>query len=88
MLFRSGKFLGVAAAAPFTDLDRNETLCLAIGLNARGAMEIVVAAVGLAAGILTPIVYAVIVLVAILTSVATPPLLRRALGRLPEHSSV
>lgn len=77
-----GKFLGVALAATFTDLTRAETLCLAIGLNARGAMEIVVAALGLTIGVLTPTVYAVIVLVAVVTSVMTPPLLRRALRRL------
>ena len=79
-----GKVLGVALGAAFTELSRAETLCLAVGLNARGAMEIVVAALGLSLGILTPTLYAVIVLVAIITSVMTPPLLRRALARLPD----
>ncbi|SFR58455.1 cation:proton antiporter [Halogeometricum limi] len=80
-----GKFLGVALGAAFTDLSRAETVCLAVGLNARGAMEIVVAALGLSLGILTPTLYSVVVLVAIVTSVMTPPLLRRALSRLPEE---
>lgn len=79
-----GKSLGVLVAAAFTDLSRAEKICLAIGLNARGAMELVVAALGLAIGILTPTIYAVIVLVAVLTSVMTPPLLRRALIALPD----
>ncbi|WP_336339669.1 cation:proton antiporter [Haloarcula brevis] len=79
-----GKALGVVLGARFTDLSRAETVCLAIGLNARGAMELVVAALGLAIGILTPTIYAVIVLVAIVTSVMTPPLLRRALVNLPD----
>ncbi|WP_336360314.1 cation:proton antiporter [Haladaptatus sp. ZSTT2] len=81
-----GKFLGVALGAMVTDLTRAETLCIAIGLNARGAMEIVVAAVGLAIGVLTPTLYTVIVLVAIVTSIMTPPLLRRALSRLSDDS--
>lgn len=81
-----GKFLGVALGGALTDLSRAETLCIAVGLNARGAMEIVVAALGLALGILTPTVYAVVVLVAIATSVMTPPLLRWALSRLPDVS--
>lgn len=81
-----GKGLGVAIGAAFTDLTRAETLCLAVGLNARGAMEIVVAAVGLSIGILTPLIYAVVVLVAIVTSLMTPPLLRWALSRLPNDS--
>lgn len=79
-----GKSLGVVLGATFTDLSRAETICLAIGLNARGAMELVVAALGLAIGILTPTIYAVIVVVAIVTSAMTPPLLRRALARLPD----
>ncbi|WP_254280497.1 cation:proton antiporter [Haloarcula marina] len=79
-----GKALGVILGARLTDLSRAETVCLAIGLNARGAMELVVAALGLAIGILTPTIYAVIVLVAIVTSVMTPPLLRRALVHLPD----
>jgi Kef-type K+ transport system membrane component KefB len=78
-----GKSLGVVLGAAFTDLTRVEILGLAIGLNARGAMELVVAALGLAIGILTPTIYAAIVLVAIVTSAMTPPLLRRALARLP-----
>ncbi|WEL27506.1 cation:proton antiporter [Haloferax volcanii] len=79
-----GKALGVVLGAIFTDLSRAEIVCLAIGLNARGAMELVVAALGLAIGILTPTIYAVVVLVAIVTSVMTPPLLRRALVHLPD----
>ncbi|WP_276257834.1 cation:proton antiporter [Haloglomus litoreum] len=82
-----GKGLGVALGAAFTDLSRAERLCVAIGLNARGAMEIVVAALGLAIGVLTPTIYAVVVLVAVLTSVMTPPLLRRALARLPAEDA-
>lgn len=81
-----GKALGVVLGATLTDLTRVEIICLAIGLNARGAMELVVAALGLAIGILTPTIYAVIVLVAILTSVMTPPLLRRALVYLPDDT--
>ncbi|WP_254279093.1 cation:proton antiporter [Haloarcula marina] len=79
----AGKFVGVALGAAVTDLTRGETVALAVGLNARGAMEIVVAAVGLSLGVLTPLLYAVVVLVAVLTSVMTPPLLRRSLDRLP-----
>jgi Kef-type K+ transport system membrane component KefB len=82
-----GKAVGVVLGATFTNLSRAEIVCLAIGLNARGAMELVVAALGLAIGILTPTIYAVIVFVAIVTSVMTPPLLRRALSRLPDSGA-
>ncbi|MGH7289194.1 MAG: universal stress protein, partial [Myxococcota bacterium] len=46
------------------------------GLNARGAVEIVVATVGLSLGVLNPKSYALVVLMAIVTSMMAPPLLR------------
>lgn len=81
----ASKALGVALGAAFTDLSRAETVCLAVSLNARGAMEIVVATLGLTLGVLSPALYAVVVTVAIATTVLTPPLLRRALARLPDN---
>jgi Kef-type K+ transport system membrane component KefB len=83
----AGKAIGVAIGAAVTDLSAAETRCLAIGLNARGAMEIVVAALGLSVGLFSPVMYAVVVLVAVLTSVMTPPLLRRALARVPDPTT-
>jgi Kef-type K+ transport system membrane component KefB len=83
----AGKALGVAVGTAVTELSAEETVCLAIGLNAREAMEVVVAALGLSAGLFSPTMYAVIVLVAIVTSVVTPPLLRRALARLPDSTA-
>lgn len=78
-----GKMAGVLLGARFSPFAAAERWALAIGLNARGALEIVVAAVGLGLGVLTPALYAAIVLVAVATSVMTPPLLRRALARVP-----
>src|ERR1019366_7038903 len=46
-----------------------------IGMNARGGMEIIVALIGLSLGVLTQEMYAIIVMVAIITSLMTPPLL-------------
>jgi Kef-type K+ transport system membrane component KefB len=46
------------------------------GLNARGAMELVIAAVGLSIGLLNETSYAIIVLIAVLTTVMAAPLLR------------
>lgn len=79
-----GKVAGVLLGAVATDFSWPERWALAVGLNARGALEIVVAAVGLAIGVLTPALYAAVVVVAVATSVMTPPLLRRALARVPE----
>lgn len=71
-----GKFAGAYLGAVVAGLDRWEGFCLGAGLNARGAVEIVVAAIGLSLGILSPILYTAVVLVAILTSIMASPLLR------------
>ena len=70
-----GAYLGSRLAA----LPAREGLALGIGLNARGAVEIVVATVGLTLGVLNPASYAVVVLLAVVTSMMAPPLLRYVL---------
>lgn len=71
-------------------LNHMESLAAGIGLNARGAMEIVLAAIGLRLAVLNEASYAAIVLMALATSMAAPPLLRPVLRRLettPEETA-
>jgi Kef-type K+ transport system membrane component KefB/nucleotide-binding universal stress UspA family protein len=70
------KFVGAMAGARAGGLPNREGLALGAGLNARGALEIVIATVGLQLGVLNEASFGVIVVMAIATSVATPPLLR------------
>jgi Kef-type K+ transport system membrane component KefB len=77
-----GKFAGAFLGAMLVRLDRWRALALGAGLNARGVVQIVVASVGLRAGVLNTASYTVVVLVAITTSAMAPPLLRLALGRI------
>ena len=77
-----GKFAGAYLGAMLVRLDRWRALALGAGLNARGVVQIVVASVGLRAGVLNTASYTVVVLVAITTSAMAPPLLRLALGRI------
>ena len=77
-----GKFAGAQLGAALIGLDRWHGFALGAGLNARGVVQIVVASVGLRAGVLNPAGYTIVVLVAIITSVMTPPLLRIALARI------
>ncbi len=70
-----GAYLGSRLAA----LPAREGLALGIGLNARGAVEIVVATVGLSLGVLNPSSYALVVVLAVVTSMMAPPLLRLVL---------
>ncbi|SDI18547.1 cation:proton antiporter [Nonomuraea jiangxiensis] len=76
-----GKFLGVYAGAKLSGHTSWEALALGAGLNARGVIEIVVAMVGLRLGILTVEAYTIVVLVAIVTSLMAPPILRVAMAR-------
>jgi Kef-type K+ transport system membrane component KefB/nucleotide-binding universal stress UspA family protein len=76
-----GKFVGAYIGAWAAKVPHWERLALGSGMNARGAMEIVVATVGLGLGILTVEVYSIIVMVAIVTSLMAPPLLRFTLSR-------
>lgn len=75
------KITGVYIGAWRAGLPHWERLAMGFGMNARGAMEIVVATVGLGLGILTIELYSIIVMVAIVTSLMAPPMLRWALSR-------
>jgi Kef-type K+ transport system membrane component KefB len=81
-----GKFLGCGLGGLLGGLRRQEAFAVAAGMNARGGMEIVVALIGLALGLLTPEMYMVILMVAIVTSLVAPPLLSWTLGKVPERA--
>ncbi|MFD5088216.1 cation:proton antiporter [Kitasatospora sp. NPDC058406] len=70
------KVAGAYGGARLARLPRRQGLAVAVGLNCRGAVEVVVASVGLSAGVLSETGYTVIVLMALLTTAATGPLLR------------
>ena len=72
----AAKFVGSYAGARFGRLPRREALALGSALNARGAVEVVIATVGLSLGILSRTAFTAIVLLAIVTSIMAPPLLR------------
>jgi Kef-type K+ transport system membrane component KefB len=70
-----GKFGGSYLAARFTGLDKNTAACLGVLMNTRGLMELIVLNLGLDLGILSPPLFAIFVIMAITTTVATSPIL-------------
>jgi Kef-type K+ transport system membrane component KefB len=92
LLAMFGKFAGVYLGARLSRLGHWEGIALGVGLNARGVVEVVIAMVGLRLGVLDTTTYTIVVLVAVVTSVMAPPLLRwsmngverTAAGRLQE----
>jgi Kef-type K+ transport system membrane component KefB/nucleotide-binding universal stress UspA family protein len=75
-----GKFTGAYIGSRLGGLSHWEGLAMGSGMNARGAMEIIVATIGLSLGVLNPQMYSIIVMVAIVTSLIAPPLLRWTLS--------
>ncbi|HXR25530.1 MAG TPA: cation:proton antiporter [Candidatus Binataceae bacterium] len=80
----AGKLIGCTTGAMLFGMQVRESLAVAIGMNARGGMEIIVGLIGLSLGVLTQEMYAIIVMVAIATSLMTPPLLSWMLAGVKE----
>lgn len=70
-----GKFGGTFAAARLSGLDWRNCAALGILMNTRGLMELIVLNVGLDLGVITPTLFAILVLMALATTLATTPLL-------------
>lgn len=77
----AGKFAGAYAGARLSRLPHWEGMALGAGINSRGVVEVIVAMTGVQLGVLTQQMYTIIVLVAIVTSLMTPPLLRWTMAR-------
>jgi Kef-type K+ transport system membrane component KefB len=84
-----GKLVGAGGTARMTGLSTRESIAVGFGMNARGAVELIVADIALRAGLFsrpdpTPDVvqylYSTIVIVAIVTTFLSPIVLRRVLS--------
>jgi nucleotide-binding universal stress UspA family protein len=82
-----GKFAGAFVGGEIGGLTRREAFALACGMNARGSTEVIVATIGLSMGALTENLYTMIVTMAVVTTMAMPPMLRFALARVPMSRS-
>jgi len=79
-----GKFLGAFVGGLTSRMNRWESIALGAGMNARGVIEVIIALVGVRLGLLTVEMYSIVVLVAVLTSLMAPPLLRMAMNRVEQ----
>ena len=78
-----GKYIGCYLGGKIVGLTHWQCLTLGSGMNPRGAMGVIVARIGLSLGILTQDMYSVMIAMAILTSLAAPPLLRWTFQNVP-----
>lgn len=72
-----GKFGGTVVAARLTGQDWRMSAALGTLMNTRGLMELIVLNIGLSLGVISPALFAMMVLMALATTMATAPVLRR-----------
>jgi Kef-type K+ transport system membrane component KefB len=71
----AGKFGGSALAARLTGIRWRDAAALGVLMNTRGLMELIVLNIGLDLGIISPTLFAMLVLMAVATTFATTPVL-------------
>jgi Kef-type K+ transport system membrane component KefB len=75
------KFAGAGGAARLAGLPARESLRLGTLMNCRGVTELVVATIGLQYGFVNELGFTILVLVAVITTAATGPLMRAVTAR-------
>jgi Kef-type K+ transport system membrane component KefB/nucleotide-binding universal stress UspA family protein len=78
-----GKFSGAVLGGRLAGLTGAESLAVGCGMNARGSTEVIIASIGLSVGLIDQSFFTAIVVMALVTTLAMPPMLRWALQRLP-----
>jgi Kef-type K+ transport system membrane component KefB len=79
----AGKFGGTTLAARFVGIGWRDSVALAVLMNTRGLVELIVLNVGLDLGIVTPTLFTMLVVMALVTTFMTSPLLSVLLSRSP-----
>ncbi|MBD2603091.1 cation:proton antiporter [Scytonema hofmannii FACHB-248] len=71
----AGKYTGTYVAARFSGIEKREASALAWLMNTRGLTELIVLNIGLSLGVITPLLFTMLVIVALVTTFMTSPLL-------------
>jgi len=72
----AGKFGGTLVAARLTGMDWHRATSLGILMNTRGLMELIVLNIGLDLEVISPTLFTMMVLMALVTTIATTPVLQ------------
>lgn len=76
-----GKILGATLGAYWGGMSKNLSLAVGFGMNARGAMEIILGTLALNAGLITTPVFVALVIMALVTSLTSGPMMKRFIDR-------
>ena len=82
-----GKLGGTVAAARWAGLTWRDATALGALMNTRGLMELIALNVGYDLGILTPVIFAMMVLMALVTTAMASPLVSLSLGQNAQRAS-
>jgi len=77
----AGKVLGAGAGARLGGMPPNKAMAVAFGLNARGAMEMILGSLAFEAGLINRQVFVALIVMALVTSITSAPLIRLFLDR-------
>lgn len=72
-----GKVVGAGLGARMAGLSKNNAIAVGFGLNARGAMEIILATLALNAGLISQEIFVALVIMAMLTSIISAPFMKK-----------
>jgi Kef-type K+ transport system membrane component KefB len=72
----AGKIVACGLAARMSGFSRADSLAVGSLMNARGLMELIILNIGLEQGIITPVLFSIMVSMAVLTTVIASPLFR------------
>ncbi len=72
-----GKVLGAFIGARLGGMTKNHALAVGFGMNARGAMEIILGTLALNAGLISKPIFVALVIMALITSLTSGPMMKR-----------
>lgn len=76
-----GKLIGAGLGATIGGMNKAETTLIAISMNGRGAVELIIASVGIELGIINDVYFSILVVVAFITTLLPPVVMSALLNR-------
>ena len=81
LLAFAGKVIGAGVGARIGGMTTSKSLAIGFGLNARGAMEMILGSLAYEAGLISHTVFVAIIVMALVTSITSAPLMRMFLDK-------
>ncbi|CAM5223621.1 Sodium/proton-potassium antiporter GerN (CPA2 family) OS=Ureibacillus acetophenoni OX=614649 GN=SAMN05877842_11954 PE=3 SV=1 [Ureibacillus acetophenoni] len=81
------KWIGCGLGARLTGFNTRSSIGIGAGMISRGEVALILASMGLAAGLLPQSHYTSIIIVVIFSTIVTPPLLKMAFGKRDQHAA-